>query len=146
MFVSFILFKSFFLLTSSRNVSRCSCMTKKHRRKQKGTFAKKVAAAPAMEPVTSPTVIGPPPPDVVLQWAGEEPDYRTLGEYADSIGILREKGFSYREIADWLSEHGIEADHNAVYRAYTNSLSYSEAEAETERARDDADREQMRER
>ncbi|MFM7101934.1 MAG: hypothetical protein ACKO3N_12270, partial [Verrucomicrobiota bacterium] len=29
---------------------------------------------------------------------------------------LRDKGFSYREIAAWLAGRGVAADHNAVYR------------------------------
>ena len=43
------------------------------------------------------------------------------------ISTLRGKGFSYRDIAEWLSERGIDLDHNAVYRLYTRSLSADEA-------------------
>jgi hypothetical protein len=36
----------------------------------------------------------------------------------------------YREIADWFSERGVDVDHNAVYRVYTNSLSDHDAQLE----------------
>jgi len=64
-----------------------------------------------------------PPPDVLFREAEQEPDFRSLSAYVDSIHMLREKGFSYREIAHWLSEHGVDVDHNAVYRVYADFLS-----------------------
>jgi len=71
--------------------------------------------------------VEPPHPDALLREAEEEPSYRDLREYAPVISTLRGKGFSYREIAEWLSERGIDLDHNAVYRLYTRSLSADEA-------------------
>ena len=68
-----------------------------------------------------------PPPDALLREAEEEPNYRSLASYCPVIDKLRRKGFSYREIAEWLTERGVEADHNAVYRVYMNSLSDHEA-------------------
>jgi len=68
-----------------------------------------------------------PPPDALLREAQEEPGYRDLREYFPVISTLRDKGFSYREIAEWLSERGIDLDHNAVYRLYTRNLSADEA-------------------
>jgi hypothetical protein len=68
-----------------------------------------------------------PPPDALLREAEEEPNYRNLASYCPVIDKLRSKGFSYREIAEWLTERGVEADHNAVYRVYINSLSDHEA-------------------
>lgn len=54
----------------------------------------------------------------------EEPDRRLLEEYGDTIRLLRdEKRFTFREIAVWLQEHGVECDHNSVYREYTKGLS-----------------------
>jgi hypothetical protein len=42
-----------------------------------------------------------------------------LSKYREAIVILRsEKGFSYREIARWLSERGIPCDYNEVYRVF----------------------------
>ena len=79
-----------------------------------------------------------PPPDLLLRAAEQEPDFQTLSAYVDSVRTLRDKGFSYREIADWLSERGVEADHNAVYRVYTNSLSDYDAHLEDLREAEEA--------
>jgi hypothetical protein len=117
-------------------------MKKKHGRKQRQISGKK--KAPAKEVVSIPRVAAPPPPEMLLEIAQREPDYRTLSAYADSIGVLRDKGFSYRQIADWFSEHGVDADHNAVYRVYTNSLSDLGAHLEAEREKEDALQEALR--
>jgi hypothetical protein len=81
-----------------------------------------------------------PPPEFLFREAEQEPDFRTLSAYVDSIGMLRHKGFSYRDIADWLSERGVDVDHNAVYRVYTNSLSDYDAHLEDLREDDEARR------
>ena len=75
-----------------------------------------------------------PPPDALLREAEEEPNYRDLSEYCPVIATLRGKGFSYREIAEWLSERGVELDHNAVYRLYTRNMSDLEAKMEDQEA------------
>ena len=75
-----------------------------------------------------------PPPDALLREAEEEPNYRDLSEYCPVIAKLRGKGFSYREIAEWLSERGVELDHNAVYRLYTRNMSDQEARMEDQEA------------
>jgi len=75
-----------------------------------------------------------PPPDALLREAEEEPNYRDLSEYRPVIATLRGKGFSYREIAEWLSERGVELDHNAVYRLYTRNMSDHEAKMEDHEA------------
>jgi transposase-like protein len=85
-----------------------------------------------------------PPPELLFHEAEQEPDFRTLSAYADSIGMLRTKGFSYREIAEWLSQRGIHVDHNAVYRVYTNSLSDYDAHLEDLREAEEAQREARR--
>ena len=64
-----------------------------------------------------------PPPEALLREAEQEPNYRALDEYSDTIETLREKGFSYREISEWLKERGVDIDHNAVYRIYTKFMS-----------------------
>jgi hypothetical protein len=66
---------------------------------------------------------------VVLQAAREEPNVRLVEDYVDAIRILREeKRFTFREIAEWLTQNFcIEADHNAVYRAYTKGMSEDQA-------------------
>lgn len=60
-----------------------------------------------------------PPPEYLLEEAMKEPDRKLLEEYIQSIKVLRDyKRFTFREIADWLKEYGVIADHNAIYRAY----------------------------
>jgi hypothetical protein len=75
-----------------------------------------------------------PPPDALLREAEKEPNYRDLSEYCPVIATLRGKGFSYREIAEWLSQRGVELDHNAVYRLYTRNMSVHEAKMEDQEA------------
>ena len=73
-----------------------------------------------------------PYPDDLFREAEAEPNYRNLSAYSATIGLLREKRFSYREIAEWFSERGVFVDHNAVYRTYTNSLPGDLAQREEE--------------
>jgi hypothetical protein len=79
-------------------------------------------ATEKLQAVNVPTEYVPAPPDVVFADAEQEADRRQLREYSDSIRLLREKGFTFREIAEWLHDYGIEADHNAVYRVYLNTV------------------------
>ena len=79
-----------------------------------------------------------PPPEFLFREAEQEPDFRTLSAYVDSIRTLRDKGFSYREIAHWLSQRGVAVDHNAVYPVYTNSLSDYDAHLEGLREAEEA--------
>jgi hypothetical protein len=96
----------------------------------------KIASVPAsatpaeVSSVPPRTAISMPPPELLFREAEQEPDFRTLSAYVDSIRTLRDKGFSYREIAHWLSERGVEVDHNAVYRVNRNSLSDYDAHLE----------------
>jgi hypothetical protein len=65
-----------------------------------------------------------PPPEYLLEQARGESNRKLLQDYAETIGVLRdEKGFSFREIADWLTENGVQADYNSVYRVYTKGMS-----------------------
>ena len=41
-----------------------------------------------------------------------------LSAYNDAISILRGKGYSWREIAAFLSERGVKTDHTKVYRHF----------------------------
>lgn len=94
------------------------------------------ASAPARvvsHPSPSQSIEGPPP-EVLFLEAESEPGQRSLAQYLDSIRVLRDKSFSYREIAEWLSERGVPADHNTVYRVYTKSLSDYHAHLEEQRA------------
>jgi hypothetical protein len=90
------------------------------------------------------TPISMPDPELLFREAEREPDFRTLSAYVDSIRMLRDKGFSYRDIADWLSERGVDVDHNAVYRVYTNSLSDYDAHLEDLREAEEAGEEARR--
>lgn len=40
----------------------------------------------------------------------------SLSAHHDAITILREKGFTWREIADFLRERGVETDHTKLFR------------------------------
>jgi hypothetical protein len=75
-----------------------------------------------------------PDPDELLAAALNEPSPRLLDDYAESIHALREKHFSFREIAEWLKQYGFDVDHNAVYRAYAKTVPDDIAE---QAARDD---------
>lgn len=79
-----------------------------------------------------------PPPGDLLHEAEQESNRRVLRDYFEVIRTLREKGFSFREIAEWLEERGVLADHNAVYRVFTNKMSPQDAVEEEERDREDA--------
>ena len=75
--------------------------------------------ATAVANVSSFSELEPPRPETLLDMAEAEADKTLLGDYIDTIRVLRQdKGFSYREIAEWLSENGVPTDHNAVYREY----------------------------
>jgi hypothetical protein len=87
--------------------------------------------------------LGNPPPEIVAEAAREEASPRLLHDYSEAIAILREKRFTFREIADWLNKKfGIEADHNAVYRVYTSGMDDYDAaraaQADEEDERDEA--------
>jgi hypothetical protein len=91
------------------------------------------------------TVLEFPPPDVLAEAARREVNRKALDEYSEAISVLRdEKGFSFREIAEWLTENGVEADYNAVYRVYTKGMSDDEehdvALREAEEERDEVPR------
>jgi hypothetical protein len=75
-----------------------------------------------------------PSPDVLLQEAEREPNFFDLDAYFSVIEVLRSKDFSYRDIAKWLSERGVDTDHNEVYRIYTRHMSDYEEAMEGQRA------------
>jgi hypothetical protein len=91
-----------------------------------------------------------PPPDALLAEAEAELSPRVIERYVDVITTLREKDFSYREIAAWLCERGVRVDHNEVYRAYTKNMPDHErgevAEEDKQRALEAAEEEQERRR
>ncbi len=55
--------------------------------------------------------------------AEKEPRRRGVEDYQETIRLLKEdKGFSFREIAAWLQERGLNIDHNAAWRAYSKTI------------------------
>ena len=84
-----------------------------------------------------------PDPDEVARAAAEACAPRVLEDYIEAIETLRDKKFTFREIADWLGKKfSIQADHNSVWRAYTKHMNefeaHQEAEADEELERDEA--------
>ena len=72
----------------------------------------------------------PCPPDILLDLALQEPNRRSLIEYGKVIRTLRnQKKFTFREIAAWLKQYNVEADHNAIYREYTRTMPEEAAQA-----------------
>ena len=67
-----------------------------------------------------------PDPNVLLKEALAEDDKHYLRPYGAIIRALREKKFSYRQIADWLNERGLDVDHNSIYREHTKHMSREE--------------------
>jgi hypothetical protein len=85
-----------------------------------------------------------PDPEIVARAAGEAAAPRVLEDYSDAIEILRDKKFTFREIAKWLGKNfGIQADHNSVWRAFTkymdNCEAHEEAQADEELEREEAE-------
>ncbi|MGE9295986.1 MAG: hypothetical protein ACQKBV_06845 [Puniceicoccales bacterium] len=56
-----------------------------------------------------------PTPSELLELAEQEFSTPNLPDYLPVIEALRNKDFSWRRIASWLSTKGIEATHNEVY-------------------------------
>jgi hypothetical protein len=84
-----------------------------------------------------------PDPEIVARAAAEAAAPRVLEDYSDAIQILREKKFTFREIAEWLGKNfGIQADHNSVWRAHTKYMddytAHVEATEDEELERDEA--------
>jgi len=71
-------------------------------------------------------------PKGMFEEAEAEANQRELADYRDTISLLRQKGFSFREIGEFLTKHGVFADHNAVYRIYTKFMTPEEIQAEAE--------------
>ena len=69
-----------------------------------------------------------PEPHELLQEAQKEIGHGDLKSYTTVIATLRKKGFSFREIAEWLNARGVPTNHNAVYRIFTNCLASGEVE------------------
>lgn len=103
--------------------------------------AKKPSSAQSSQPLVTGPVgsFGPATPNDLLHLAEQEPDQGALRNYIDVIRTLREKSFSYREIGEWLKEHGIEADYNAVYRVFMKYMGPQDAINEERREQEEAE-------
>lgn len=55
-------------------------------------------------------------PSEILEQAKASPIKRGLHSYLETIWVLRRKGNTFRQIADFLNARGVETDHTAVYR------------------------------
>jgi hypothetical protein len=86
--------------------------------------SKAVAKAKADKPSVTPVVQSDcTAPGVFLEEAKKEPKRILLMDYIATIRTLRdEKKFTFRAIADWLGQRGVETDHSAVYRAYLAAI------------------------
>lgn len=62
-------------------------------------------------------------PESILQAALAAPNKDALGPHLGTILALREKDYSWREIADFLGEHGVKAEHTKLFRLYTKHRS-----------------------
>ena len=73
-----------------------------------------------------------PDPRELLEEALAENDKHYLRPYWTTINALREKKFSYRQIAEWLNQRGLNVDHNAIYREHTKHMSDAEVSDQIE--------------
>ena len=76
-----------------------------------------------------------PDPHDLLAEAQAELANSDLSQYAEVIRTLRTKGFSFREIAQWLTKRGVPTDHNGVYRVFTTAFDSVAVDYAEEQAR-----------
>jgi hypothetical protein len=57
-----------------------------------------------------------PTPAEILREAKREPERQGLDAHREAINTLREKGFTWREVADFLRERGVDTDHTKLFR------------------------------
>ena len=76
-----------------------------------------------------------PDPHDLLMEAEEEMANSDLRQYTRVISTLRSKGFSFREIAQWLTKRGVPTDHNGVYRVFTTAMHPGEVQDVEDQAR-----------
>ena len=73
---------------------------------------------------------GLPNPSHLLEEAEQEKPRRVHDDYAPVIQRLREKKFTFREIAAWLQHRGVDIDHNTAWRIYTKGMRPEDANGE----------------
>ncbi len=57
-----------------------------------------------------------PDPQDLLSSAEKMPEKVSLGRYWESVSTLREKGYSWREVSEWLEKHGLKVHHSQLHR------------------------------
>ena len=80
-------------------------------------------------------------PKGMFDEAAAEANQRELADYRDTISLLRQKGFSFREIGEFLTKRGVFADHNAVYRIYTKYMTPEQIAEENRMEEEERERE-----
>ncbi len=60
-------------------------------------------------------------PKKILAAAKAAPSKVQIEEHREAVKLLREKGYTWREIADFLNKQGIQTDHTRVYRTFGKS-------------------------
>ena len=90
---------------------------------KKAKVNNKATSVVANQPAVSASGTDGLPPEAFLKDAENEPKRSLLLDHLATICVLRnKKRFTFRAIADWLGERGVETDHSAVYRAYLTSI------------------------
>jgi hypothetical protein len=88
--------------------------------KNKTAKPKVKTAVEAVQPAATVTL----PEEAFLQDAEKEPKRILLADHTKTIKTLRDKKrLTFRAIAEWFGERGVETDQSAVYRAYCASTS-----------------------
>lgn len=54
----------------------------------------------------------------VLAAARRAPEKRSLAEHRESVRLLRNKGYTWRDIATFLAENGVVTDHTTLFRTF----------------------------
>ena len=91
--------------------------------KNKTAKPNKKTAVEAQAPSATTSQLDPLPVEAFLEDAEKEPKRILLADHARTIKTLRDKKrLTFRAIAEWFGERGLETDQSAVYRAYCASF------------------------
>jgi hypothetical protein len=72
-------------------------------------------------------------PEQLRAEAENEKPRRGLDAYRETIRVLKEdKDFSFREIAAWFQQRGVNIDHNAAWRAYAKTTAANPSRSTSE--------------
>lgn len=81
-----------------------------------------------------------PDPDELVREAGAMPPKVPLRDYFEALSAMRDKGYSYAEIAQWISEKlGVEISRNRVAYVLNTPPEVQDAEEHAEDMEDQAD-------